>query len=233
MNISQNGIDLIKSFEGLKLVAYKPVPTEKEFTIGYGHYGSDVREHEVITAKVAEDLLKKDLQKFVTGVDKAVTVSVNQNQFDALVSFSYNLGVGALQKSTLLEKVNNKDFDGAAKEFGKWVKAGGNILDGLVKRRAKEAALFLKPVLENRPTVKLESKSKVVAHVDAAHKPVKTVKKAAPKKNYMSVVDFLADHNRPYDFVSRVKLAKKYGIHGYNGHPDQNTKLLKLLQEDE
>lgn len=151
MQISQKGIDLIKSFEGLRLTAYKAVPTEKYWTIGYGHYGSDVRHGEKITEAQAEALLKKDLQKYVDGVNSLVKVPVNQNQFDALVSFAYNCGVGALQTSTLLKKLNAKDYAGASLEFAKWNKSGGKVYQGLVTRRAKETALFNTPVAVAKP----------------------------------------------------------------------------------
>ena len=156
MNITQTGIDLIKSFEGLKLEAYKAVPTEKYMTIGYGHYGSDVKEDQKITKKQAEELLKKDLKKFVDGVDKLVTVKVNSNQFDALVSFAYNCGLGALKDSTLLEKLNEGDFQGASKEFERWTKSGGKELKGLVTRRNKEKNLFLKPTKSSSTTYKIK-----------------------------------------------------------------------------
>lgn len=145
MNITQAGIDLIKSFEGLKLEAYKAVPTEKYWTIGYGHYDKLVKPDQKITKKQAEDLLKKDLQVFVNGVEKLVKVKVNSNQFDALVSFAYNCGLTALKTSTLLEKLNDGDTSGASKEFLRWTKSGGKELKGLVTRRNKEMNLFLNP----------------------------------------------------------------------------------------
>ena len=146
MKTSKNGIDLIKQYEGLSLKPYKPVPTETYLTIGYGHYGVDVTADMRLTKVEAEELLKKDLVKYEGFVNDFVKVELNQNQFDSLVSFTYNLGGGALQKSTLLDKLNQRDFIGASKEFLKWNKAGGKILQGLVKRRASECALFLKPV---------------------------------------------------------------------------------------
>jgi GH24 family phage-related lysozyme (muramidase) len=146
MNISQAGIDLIKKFEGCRLKAYKAVKSEIYYTIGYGHYGSDVKEGQVITQAEANSLLEMDLRKFVLGVNALLKVPVNQNQFDALVSFAFNCGVGALQKSTLLKYINKNDFKSAVNEFEKWVHAGGKILNGLVNRRAAEKALFLKVV---------------------------------------------------------------------------------------
>jgi GH24 family phage-related lysozyme (muramidase) len=152
MNISQKGIDLIKQFEGCRLVAYKPVPTERYWTIGYGHYGPDIKEHSVITKEVAEDKLKQDLEKFAIGVAAAIKFPVNQNQFDALVSFAYNCGIGNLQKSDLLKYVNTKQFQLAALEFAKWNHSGKNVLSGLVKRRQAECELFstVDPVKERK-----------------------------------------------------------------------------------
>ena len=143
MNISQAGINLIKSFEGLRTKAYKAVPTEKYYTIGYGHYGFDVRDDDVISEKDAEKLLYDDVQSFVDAVNKLLKVDVTQNQFDALVSFAYNVGVGALKSSTLLEYLNAGNFQKAADEFLRWNKSGGKVYGGLVKRREQERALFL------------------------------------------------------------------------------------------
>lgn len=142
MNLSQKGLDLIKRFEGLRLVAYKVVPTEKHYTIGYGHYGQDVKASMRITEERAEELLKQDVSSFVNGVNQCVKVRLNQNQFDALVSFTYNVGIGALIKSTLLEKLNQGDYKGASNEFPRWNKSGGRVLNGLVTRRKVEKELF-------------------------------------------------------------------------------------------
>ena len=97
MKISQNGINLIKQFEGCRLTAYKPVPTEKYYTIGYGHYGADVAPGMKITQAQADAFLLSDLQKFENAVN-ATGLKLNQNQFDALVSFTYNCGAGNLKK---------------------------------------------------------------------------------------------------------------------------------------
>jgi lysozyme len=156
MKISQTGVDLIKSFEGLSLKAYKVDGAgEKYWTIGYGSYGPHVKEGQVITKEKAEEMLKEELERFVKGVDELVKVTVNQYQFDALVSFAYNCGLGNLKSSTLLKKVNAKDFKGAANEFSKWNKAGGNVLKGLVRRRAAEKELFEKPVAKTKPAPKV------------------------------------------------------------------------------
>lgn len=162
MNISQVGVNLIKSFEGLVLHAYKPVPTERYWTIGYGHYGSDVREHDKITSQQAEEMLKQDLKVYAYSVSQNVKVKINQNQFDALTSFCYNVGKEGLRTSTLLKKLNAGDFSGASKEFEKWVHGGGKVLPGLVTRRKAEKALFLKHYVEPFIVLKRGSKGELV-----------------------------------------------------------------------
>lgn len=133
--------EIIKQSEGLRLEAYL-CPADV-WTIGYGHTGKDVVEGMKITGGEAEKLLEGDLEKFEKDILKMVKVGLTQNQFDALVSFTYNVGGGALKTSTLLKKLNAGDYMGAADEFLKWTKAGGKELPGLVKRRRTERALFL------------------------------------------------------------------------------------------
>lgn len=140
MSLSQNGLDLIKGFEGLRLNAYQD--SAGVWTIGYGHTGPDVRPGMSITQAQAEQLLRQDVARFEQAVRDNVRVPLTQNQFDALVSFTYNVGEGALQDSTLLRKLNAGDYAGAQTEFGRWVYAGGERLEGLERRRAAEAALF-------------------------------------------------------------------------------------------
>jgi GH24 family phage-related lysozyme (muramidase) len=163
MKLSKNGLELIKSFEGLRLKAYKVTDSEKYFTIGYGHYGSDVKEGMEISKKKAEELFEKDVQRFVDGVNELVKVPINQNQFDALVSFAYNVGLGALKKSTLLDLLNGKEYKGASEQFERWNKSGGKVLKGLVTRREKEQKLFDTSVKEKpavAPTGTTSSKPK-------------------------------------------------------------------------
>ena len=144
MNVSETGIELIKKFEGCVLKAYKcPAGI---WTIGYGHT-SNVKKGQTITQEQAENYLKQDLNRFEISVNNLVNVRLNQNQFDALVSFCYNLGSGNLKNSTLLKLLNKKDYTGAAEEFDRWVYASGKKLSGLVKRRAAEKELFLKPTV--------------------------------------------------------------------------------------
>ena len=141
MEISQKGTDLIKRFEGCRLSAYKcPAGI---LTIGYGHTGSDVHPGMTITQNEADRLLKMDLVIHCNNVNNLVKVPLTQNQFDALVSFEFNVGYGALKTSTLLRLLNNKDYKGASEQFGRWVWGGGRILPGLVNRRKAEKELFI------------------------------------------------------------------------------------------
>lgn len=139
MHISQQGLDLIKSFEGLCLSAYKcPAGV---WTIGYGTT-ADVKEGQSITKERAEELLREDVKRFEQQVQRLVKVPLTQGQLDALVSFTYNLGAANLANSTLLRLLNAGDYEGAAVQFDRWNKANGMVLPGLVKRRAAERALF-------------------------------------------------------------------------------------------
>lgn len=139
MLISNNGINLIKKFEGLELKAYKD--SVGILTIGYGHTHG-VKAGDVITGQQADTFLREDVQVAELAVTTNVKVKLTQGQFDALVSFIFNLGAGNFVKSTLLKKLNTGDYAGAADEFGKWVNAGGKPLPGLVKRRAAEKEMF-------------------------------------------------------------------------------------------
>jgi len=144
MQTSQRGIELIKEFEGLRLKAY--LCPAKVWTIGYGHTTAAgppiVQPGMSITSKQAEEILRSDLGKYEAGVLKLVKVPLTQGQFDALVSFAYNCGRGALGRSTLLKRVNAGRFDAVPAELMKWTKAGGRELAGLVRRRRAEAALW-------------------------------------------------------------------------------------------
>ncbi|MGL4407393.1 MAG: lysozyme [Zoogloea sp.] len=138
--INAAGLALIKQSEGLRLDAYPDVVNV--WTIGYGHTGPDVHPGLTITQAQAEQLLKQDLARFEQGVSQLVRVSLNDNQFAALVSFSYNLGLGNLRNSTLLRLLNQGDYAGAALQFPRWNRAGGHVVQGLVTRRKQEQALF-------------------------------------------------------------------------------------------
>ena len=139
MSLSSGGLDLIKSHEGLRTSAYQdPVGV---WTIGYGHTGT-AKPGQKISEAQAEQLLRKDVGWAEDAVRKNVKVPLTQGQFDSLVSFTFNLGAGALGKSTLLQKLNAGDYAGAQAEFGKYVHAGGRVLPGLVRRRNEEAQMF-------------------------------------------------------------------------------------------
>ena len=140
MQYSANGLALTRSFEGLRLNAYQD--SAGVWTIGFGHTGPEVRSGVTITEAEATSLLRGDLAASVACVNRAVTRALTQNQFDALVDFCFNAGRGSFEHSTLLREVNAGNIAAAAEQFGLWVHAGGKIVDGLVRRRAAEAAMF-------------------------------------------------------------------------------------------
>ena len=141
MQTSEKGFDLIRKYEGLQLATY--VCPGGKLTIGYGHTGPDVTEGRRINVEEANALLEHDVERFERAVNELVRVPMTQGMFDALISFSFNLGAGSLKSSTLLKKLNADDLDGAANEFVKWNKAKGNVLAGLTERRKSERELFL------------------------------------------------------------------------------------------
>lgn len=144
MNIGQKGIALIKHFEGCRLTAYKcPAGI---WTIGYGHTGyvsgKKIKEGMTITQQGADTLLSQDISLFVKAVNASLTGTITQNQFDALVSFAYNIGINAFKISTLLKLVNQKKFNLIHDEFLKWDKVNKKSCEGLKNRRIKESELF-------------------------------------------------------------------------------------------
>lgn len=141
MKTSQEGIELIKRFEGCRLKAYKALESEPYYTIGYGHYGPDVLPGSCITQEQATEYLKADLAKFEKHVDAAG--KWGQHQFDALVSFTYNCGPGNLKKL-----VRNRTKAQIADAILLYCKAGGLVLQGLVRRRKAERGIFLLDPLE-------------------------------------------------------------------------------------
>ena len=158
MKTSQTGLNLIEQFEGLILGAYddatdRIVPaggsSRGTLTIGYGHTTSagspKVYVGQRITKAQANQILAADLAKVEAWVNRLVKVPINQNQFDALVSFTFNCGNGALARSSLLRNLNQKKYQAAADSFLQWTRGNGQVLSGLVRRRKAERALFLKP----------------------------------------------------------------------------------------
>ena len=139
MKTSEKGINLIKKFEGCKLTAYKcPAGI---WTIGYGHT-RNVHKGEIIIQQQADELLKQDLLVYEAGIN-VMKLNINQNQYDSLVSFAFNLGLGALQKSTLLKRIKVNPNDTKIKdEFLRWSYAGGKQLKGLLLRRQAECDLY-------------------------------------------------------------------------------------------
>lgn len=150
--ISRNCVDLVKKFEGLSLKAYPDPATGGEpITIGYGSTryanGSKVKIGEVITLQEAERLLTNDLERRYNAIKNWLPANITQNQIDALVSFAYNCGIGAYEKSTLRKKVWANPNDATIQsEFMKWTKAAGRVMKGLYNRRNAEAQLYFKPI---------------------------------------------------------------------------------------
>lgn len=171
MHISQEGIDLIKSFEGFRSQAYRPVITEKYLTIGYGHYGPDVHMGQTITKEQAEALLRKDLERFEKNVNKwDYTYDFNQNEFNSLVSFAFN--IGSIDQLTAQGKRSRQEI--ADKMLLYVHGAGGIKLQGLVKRRQMERELFMKGKTELKkltipePTLRIRCKSERVKQLQHA-----------------------------------------------------------------
>ena len=156
MKLSISGAQLIKLFEGVR---YKPYRCpSKIWTVGVGSvlYTEQLKmklperntfclkplDFRRFTEEEVDGLFRRDIKRFERGVERLITYPLKQNQFDALVSFAFNVGLGALQRSTLRRKINRGDIEEAALEFPKWKRAGGRILPGLVRRRAAEAIMF-------------------------------------------------------------------------------------------
>ena len=140
MKISQYGIDLIKHFEGCELEAYQCAAGV--WTIGYGHT-KGVQPGDEWSEDHANHMLEVELEEYENYVSTAVTVPLSQNQFDALVSWVYNLGNGNLTSSTMLKVLNSGDYDGVPAQIKRWNKAGGKVLEGLTRRRQAEADMFV------------------------------------------------------------------------------------------
>ena len=139
MQISQEGIALIKKFEGCELESYKCAAGV--WTIGYGST-KGVEKGNTITQKEADDLLTEEMNEYESYVNHMVETDLKQNEFDALVSWVYNLGPTNLSSSTLLQKLNNKDWNDVPNQIKRWNKAGGVVKQGLIRRREAEALLF-------------------------------------------------------------------------------------------
>lgn len=204
MKISENGLNLIISFEGFCPKATKAVKTEKYYTIGYGHYGKDVDENQSITKEQALSLLKKDIKRFETKVMKYNDCyNFTQNEFDALVSFAYN--VGNIDQLTAKGTRTKKEIADAMLLY---IKSGGNVLNGLRKRRNKERELFLNC-----------STSNFYPKYNGASKDIDIVLSSIGVKS-----SFYGNYKK------RIPLAKVNGIKNYTGNLSDNMKLLSLAK---
>lgn len=206
MFTSKRGKDLIKQFEGCRLQAYKPVSTEKYYTIGYGHYGADVSKDMVITQQQADSMLKTDIKKFEAKVDKYMnTYYFNQNQYDALVSFAFN--VGSIDKLT---SNGTRSIEKIRECFSLYNKAGGKVLQGLVRRREAELKLF-------NEAVKVDCVSSYYN---------------AYKGTTCSIVDALKKvGERDCSLNHRTVIAHVNGIPDYRGTGAQNMLMLDMLKQ--
>lgn len=139
MKIGYEGLKMIKHFEGLELNAYQCAAGV--WTIGYGHT-KGVQQGMVISEETADEMLVEELKEYENYINDMVNCPLNQNQFDALVSWVYNLGPANLQASTLLKVLNAGDYAGVPAQIKRWNKAGGKVLEGLTRRREAEADLF-------------------------------------------------------------------------------------------
>mgnify|MGYP007100114324 CR=1 FL=1 len=148
MKTSQRGLDLIKQFEGFRSEAYRDVVGV--LTIGYG-FTSNVREGDTMTKAQANARLARELSGYELAVKVATDGQCNQNQFDALVSFCWNVGIEGMQRSSVIKAHRRGDYQAAARAFGLWNKAGGKVWPGLTRRRAAEAALYLEPEEQEAP----------------------------------------------------------------------------------
>lgn len=204
MKISETGLNLIISFEGFCPKATKAVKTERYYTIGYGHYGKDVEENQSITKDQALKLLKKDMKRFETKVMKYNDCyNFTQNEFDALVSFAYN--VGNIDQLTARGTRTKKEIADAMLLY---TKSGGNVLDGLRKRRNKERELFLKC-----------STSNFYPKYRGASKDIDVV---------LSSIG--VNSNFYGNYKKRIPLAEVNGIENYTGSLSDNIKLLSLAK---
>jgi lysozyme len=155
MKMTDEGLALIKRFEGLRLDAYRDAVGI--WTIGYGHTSlagaPKVTAGLKLTEIEAHEILTRDVEVFAKGVQQAVTIELTDLQFSALVSFAFNVGLSAFKRSSVLAAVNSRDFDAVPRRLILWTKAGGRVLPGLVRRRAAEGALFVSENLTSMPDV--------------------------------------------------------------------------------
>ena len=205
MKTSDNGIEMIKSFEGFSQKACKCVESEKYYTIGYGHYGKDVAENDTITKYTATKLLKKDVESAERKVNKYNSIyDFNQNQYDALVSFCYNVGnIDGLTKN------GTRTITQISTAFTYYNKSGGKVLKGLQSRRLKERELF------NKPVDNMEYYPRYVGNSSNIDIVLKTI--GVPDKYIGS-------------WSCRKYVAYRNGITGYVGSLYDNIKIIELAK---
>ena len=203
MKTSEKGIELIISCEGFCPNATKCLKSEKYYTIGFGHYGKDVKENDTITKSKAIDLLKSDLEKFEKKVNKYSTYDFTQNEFDSLVSFCYN--VGNIDQLTAKGTRSKKEI---ADKMLLYCKSGGKVIRGLQKRREKERALFLKC-----------STSNFYPKYVGASNDLNTIFSAIGVPNHLNG-----------SWEKRKAIATKNGIYDYVGSLTDNVKLIALAK---
>ena len=203
MKTSKNGIELIKCFESFSSKACKCLASEKYYTIGFGHYGVDVKENQTITKEEAEELLQKDLEKFEQKVNKYNNVyNFNQNQFDALVSFCYN--VGNIDQLTAKGTRTIKEI---SEKILAYNKSGGKVINGLTNRRKKEQELFNTPCMYY-------------------------TKYIGNSTNLDMILKSIGVEDKYLHFPSRRKpLAKKNGMKNYKGSLSENMKFIELAKQ--
>ena len=205
MKISKAGIDFIIGFEGFSAMACKCVSTEKYYTIGYGHYGADVKKDDTITREEARKLLESDLLSFEKKVSKYDSkYDFNQNEFDALVSFAYNVG-----NIDQLTAKGTRTRDKIAECMLRYNKSGGRVLNGLTKRREAERKLFLTNVSTSSYYPKYIGSS---SNIDIVLKSI------GVESKYIG------------SWTCRKPIANKNGISNYTGTIEQNLKLISLAK---
>lgn len=212
MIISNKGLGMIKTFEGLKLRAYKC--TAGKWTIGYGHTAG-VKEGDIIDYQTADKFLMEDLEWSEDCVNSGVKVKITQSMYDSLVSLVFNIGSGAFKKSTLLKKLNDGNYIGASEEFGRWVHSGGRVVQGLVERRAKEKAMFISegfPDSQKDPNANLDINIPDLAGYSG-----------------ISIIEGLQSKGYQSSFAYRKSIALEIGIPNYTGTAAQNLRMIQML----
>lgn len=213
MNTSSQGVSLIKSFEGCRLIAYKcPAGV---WTIGYGHTAG-VKEGDTITQEQADDYLRNDLEKYEKAVlNYDAIYNFNQNQFDALVSFTYNCGVANLKNLTQSGK---RTIAQISTKLTLYNKAGGVVLRGLQRRRAAEKELFDTPIKTDKTDAKYYPQ-----YTGDSPRVDEVLKAVGADKDY--------DMSQSKAYLRRKPIADANGIKNYSGTAAQNNKIIKLAKD--